>query len=164
MLPLFAANFWAREMYLSLASRVSANVVFLVSVVSSCYQLIAAFLRTSHFYHFKCDQFSPFLSSRRIFKKSKNASTSPLYSGERLTLETSANKLFTAFNISTSTSRWYILRFTATPTQTKTSSHRDEYSIVFKKSLNCRILLPKSFAGIFYLVNGLNILFVMHVS
>ena len=36
-----------------------------------------------------------------------------------------ANKLFTAFNISTLTLRWYILRFTATPTQTKTSFHRD---------------------------------------
>ena len=31
---------------------------------------------------------------------------------EGLTLETSANTLFTAFNISTSTSRWYIARFT----------------------------------------------------
>ena len=38
---------------------------------------------------------------------------------EELTLETSANKLFTAFNILTSTSRRYIVRFTATPTQTK---------------------------------------------
>ena len=35
------------------------------------------------------------------------------------------NTLFTAFNISTSTLRWYTVRFTATPTQTKTSSHRD---------------------------------------
>ena len=39
-----------------------------------------------------------------------------LCSDEGTTLETSANKLFTAFNISTSTSRWCILRFTATPT------------------------------------------------
>ena len=39
--------------------------------------------------------------------------------GEGLTLETSAN------SISTSTLRWYIVRFTATPTQTKTSSQRD---------------------------------------
>ena len=44
---------------------------------------------------------------------------------EVLTLETSANTLFTSFSISTSTLCWYILRFTATPTQTKTSSHRD---------------------------------------
>ena len=36
-----------------------------------------------------------------------------------------ANTLFTAFSISTSTLRWYILRFTATPAHTKTSSHRD---------------------------------------
>ena len=42
-----------------------------------------------------------------------------------ITLETSANALFTAFSISTSTLRWSIARFTATPTQTKTSSHRD---------------------------------------
>ena len=34
-----------------------------------------------------------------------------LYSDEGLTLETSANTLFTAFSISTSTLRWYIVRF-----------------------------------------------------
>ena len=39
-------------------------------------------------------------------------------SDEGLTLKTSANILFTAFSISTSTLRWYIVRFTATPTQT----------------------------------------------
>ena len=39
--------------------------------------------------------------------------------------ETLANTLFMAFSISTSTLRWYIVRFTATPTQTKSSSHRD---------------------------------------
>ena len=42
---------------------------------------------------------------------------------EELTLETSANTLFTAFSISTSTLRSFIVRFTATPTQT-TSFHR----------------------------------------
>ena len=46
-------------------------------------------------------------------------------SDEGLTLETSANTLFAAFSISTSTLRRYIVRFTATPTQTKPSSHRD---------------------------------------
>ena len=45
-----------------------------------------------------------------------------LCSDEGLTLETSANTLFTAFSISTSTLCWYIVRFTAT--QTKASSHR----------------------------------------
>ena len=42
-------------------------------------------------------------------------------SDEKLMLETSVNTLFTAFSISTSTLRWYIVRFTATLTQTKTS-------------------------------------------
>ena len=46
-------------------------------------------------------------------------------SDEGLTLETSAITLFTAFSISTSTLGWYIVHFTATPTQTKSSSHRD---------------------------------------
>ena len=40
-------------------------------------------------------------------------------------LQTSANILFMAFSISTSTLHWYIVRFSATPMQTKTSSHRD---------------------------------------
>ena len=60
---------------------------------------------------------------------SHSACITTLCSDEGLTLETSANTLFTAFNISTSTLRWYILRFTATPTQTKTSSHRDFHCI-----------------------------------
>ena len=46
---------------------------------------------------------------------------------EGLKLETSANTLSTAFSTSTSTLHRYIVRFTATPTQTKTSSHRDWY-------------------------------------
>ena len=49
-----------------------------------------------------------------------------LCSDEGLTLETSANLIFTAFSISKSTLCWYIPRCTASPTtQTKTSSHRD---------------------------------------
>ena len=40
-----------------------------------------------------------------------------------------AYTLFMAFSISTSTLCWYIVRFTTTPMQTKTSSPRDEYSI-----------------------------------
>ena len=49
------------------------------------------------------------------------AAISSISSDERLTLETSANTLFTAFSISTSTLRWYIVHFTAMPTQTKTT-------------------------------------------
>ena len=59
-----------------------------------------------------------------------------LCSDEGLTLETSANTLFMAFSISTSTLHWYIVRFTTTPTQTKTSSHRDKYSIILSKTLS----------------------------
>ena len=47
-------------------------------------------------------------------------------SDEELTLEMSANIHFTAFSISTSTLRRYTaVCFTTTPTQTKTSSHKD---------------------------------------
>ena len=53
------------------------------------------------------------------------ADISSLCSDKGLTLEMSANTLFTAFSISTSTFCWYVVRFTATPMQTKTSSHRD---------------------------------------
>ena len=49
------------------------------------------------------------------------AAISSISSDKGLTLETSANTLFTAFSISTSTLRWYIVRFTATPTQTKST-------------------------------------------
>ena len=52
-------------------------------------------------------------------------------SDEGLTLQTSANILFTAFSISqSSTLHRYIVLSTATPTQTKTSSYRDKYCIV----------------------------------
>ena len=37
----------------------------------------------------------------------------------------SQHTLYSIQHISTSTLRWYIVRFTTTPTQTKTSSHRD---------------------------------------
>ena len=46
-------------------------------------------------------------------------------SDEGLKLETSVSILFTAYSISTSTLRWYTVRFTTMPTQTKTSSHRN---------------------------------------
>ena len=46
-------------------------------------------------------------------------------SDEGLTLETSANTLFTVFSKSTSTLPWYIVFFTATLMRPKTSSHRD---------------------------------------
>ena len=61
---------------------------------------------------------------------------------EGLTLETSASTIFTAFSISTSTLRWYIVRFTAMPMQTKTSSHRDYYSIVPATSFVKRLGYP----------------------
>ena len=62
----------------------------------------------------------------------QNRCIDPFCSDEGLTLETSANTLFTAFSVSTSTLRRYIVRFTAAPTQTKTNcSHRDQYSIVY---------------------------------
>ena len=51
--------------------------------------------------------------------------SSELFAVMKGMLEMSANTLFTAFSISTSTLRWYIVRFTTTPMQTKISSHRD---------------------------------------
>ena len=47
------------------------------------------------------------------------SSEQSLSSDEGLTLETSANTLFMVSSISTSTLRGYIVRFTATQTQTK---------------------------------------------
>ena len=67
---------------------------------------------------------------RKVHVDMLNAVKSVL-ADDGLTLETSANTLFTAFNVSTSTLRWYIVRFTAKPTQTKTSSHRDQYFVIF---------------------------------
>ena len=57
---------------------------------------------------------------------SVSPSSERLCSDEGLTLETYVSQ-HTLYGVqhSTSTLRWYIVRFTTTPTQTKTSSHRD---------------------------------------
>ena len=68
------------------------------------------------------------LSEERAFKESTTCSKRKkfnLCSYEGPMLKTSANTHFTVFSISTSTLRWYILRFTTAQMQTKTSSHRD---------------------------------------
>ena len=68
-----------------------------------------------------------------VWTVSPSSEQRALCSDEGLTLETSANTLFTAFSISTLTLCWYIAQFNAMLTQTKTSSHRDQYSIDTKK-------------------------------
>ena len=60
--------------------------------------------------------------------KSMLADVSSVSPSSELMLETSTNTLFTAFSISTSTLEWYIVGFTATSTQTKTSENKQTYS------------------------------------
>ena len=71
--------------------------------------------------HTMCQRIKVYVDMLNAVKSVSDVSSVSPSLEQRRTLETSANTLFTAFSISTSTLRWYIVRFTAAPTQTKTS-------------------------------------------